>query len=141
MVIGKPHLEKHRTGASAAGYKASQLKVLFRKHVAEPVFVTADGDMTSPLIVIQVELFESGLVAPQKVLGITDKDGVVGRNGIYHGSAAWAGEVGQSVTQSIEGIADTSAGEGINRHGMHSAEKSLDRLNKRQSEPSITQLP
>jgi hypothetical protein len=97
--------------------------------------------MTSPLIVVQVELFESGLVAPQKVLGITDKDGVVGRNSIYHGSAAWAGEVGQSVTQSIEGIADTSAGEGINRHGMHSAEKRLDRLNKSQSEPSITQLP
>jgi hypothetical protein len=128
MVIGKPHLEKHRTGASAAGNKAGQLKVLFRKHVAEPVFVTADGDMASPLIVVQVELFESGLVAPQKVLGITDKDGVVGRNGVYHRSAARAGEVGQPVTQSVEGIADTLAGKGINRHGTHSMCKGLDRL-------------
>jgi len=40
MVIGKPHLKKHRTGPSAAGYEAGQLKVLFRHHVAEPVFVT-----------------------------------------------------------------------------------------------------
>jgi hypothetical protein len=54
MVIGKPHLKKHRTGPSAAGYEAGQLKVLFRHHVTEPVFVTADGDVISPLIVVQV---------------------------------------------------------------------------------------
>jgi len=117
------------------------MKDLFRQHVAEPVFVTTDGDMTSPLIVVQVKLFESGLVAPKKVLGITDKDGVVGRNGVYHGSPAWAGEVGQPVTQTVEGIADTSAGKGINRHGTHSMCKGLDRLQKSQSETPITQLP
>jgi hypothetical protein len=141
MVIGKPHLEKHRTGASAAGYKAGQLKVFFRQHVAEPVFVTTDGDMISPLIVVQVKLFESGLVAPKKILGITDKDGVVGRNGVYHSSAAWAGEVGQTVTQSVERIANTLAGKGINRHGTHSKYKGLERLLKGQSEAPITQLP
>jgi hypothetical protein len=123
MVVGKPHLEKYRTGASAAGYKAGQLKVLFRQHVAEPVFVATDGDMRSPPVVVQIKLFESGLVAPKKVLGITDKDGVIGRNGVYHSSAAWSGEVGQPVTQSIEGIADTLAGKGINRHGTHSSAK------------------
>ena len=77
------------------------MKDLFRQHVAEPVFVTTDGDMTAPLIVVQVKLFESGLVAPKKVLGITDKDGVVGCNGVYYSSAAWAGEVGQPITQSV----------------------------------------
>jgi hypothetical protein len=140
-MIGKPHLEKNRTGASAEGYKAGQLKVLFRQHVAEPVFIATDGDMTSPLIVVQVKLFESGLVAPKKVLGITDKHGGVGRNGVYHRSAAWAGEVGQPVTQSVEGIADTLAGKSINRHGTHSECKGLERLLKSQSETPITQLP
>ena len=83
--------------------------------------------MTSPLIVVQVKLFESGLMASKKVLGITDKDGVVGRNGVYHASAARAGEVGQPVAQSVEGIADTLADKGINRHVTASIGKGLDR--------------
>jgi hypothetical protein len=96
------------------------MKDLFRQHVAEPVFISADGVMTTPLIVVQVKLFEFGLVAPKKVLRITDKDRLVGRNGVYHRSPAWAGEVGQPVTQSVEGITHTSAGKGIKRHGTHS---------------------
>jgi hypothetical protein len=141
MVIGKPHLEKHRTGASTEGDKAGQLKVLFRQHVAESVFVATDGNLTPPLIVVQVKLFESGLVTPKKVLGITDEDGVVGCNDEYYGSAAWAGEVGQPVTQPVQGIADTLAGKSIDRHGRHSKCKGLERLLKSQPETPVTQLP
>jgi len=59
-------------------------------------------------------------VAPKKVLGITDKDGIVGRNGENHGSAARAREMGQPVPQSVQGIADALTGKGINRHGTAS---------------------
>ncbi|MFO7685514.1 MAG: hypothetical protein R6V60_05440 [Desulfobacterales bacterium] len=116
-------MEKHRTGASAAGYETSQLKVFFRQHVAKPVFVPADGDVAAPLIAVQVKLFESGLVTPQEVLGITDKDRGVGCNGEYHGGAAWAGKEGQSAAQPIEGIADTPADKGVDRHGMPANQK------------------